>query len=360
MRKDPCGACGNVQANEWKQRGQAEAASQIRIAQPGGVCVDARMSTQGPNRRYGRFPASQVYLIYGNNEAEVGNLRFELVSSILTPEERDAGLTELRSPGNAPLTLRGSLSEIIGELGTSSFIAGSRRVLVVHDLKDFYEARAGRGRKTAAKGAAARQESGSAFESFESWMKNILPTTENIVVFVCQENDEKQRVVAEQSELYQLCQQIGHVLVKRDKALNFEFEDLIFSRNVNGAVKLLRTWIRRGGGDSLTRGRIYGTVASIIELVFEAKCVAEARAENVPVTQVAVQGFPSLGRLPEWKAKKVSTFAGAFKMSQVLALLEQSNRLQAIMYPTGDEDYVPNWEDFLESLTVQLAAPPAR
>lgn len=318
------------------------------------------MPPPNATQRYGKFPASQVYLIYGNNEAEVNNLRFELVSSILTPEERDAGLTEIRSAGNAPLTLRGTLSEIIGELGTSSFIAGAKRVVVVYDLKDFYEARAARGKKPAKAAAPKKEAGGDAFASFENWMKSVLPTTENIIVFACQENDEKQRVVSEQSELYQLCQQMGHVVVKREKALNFEFEDLVLGRNVNGAVALLRTWIRRGGGDSLTRGRIFSTVASLVELVFEAKCVAEARANNVPVTQVAVQGFPSLGRIPEWKAKKLTAFAGAFRMEQVIALLEQVNRLQAIMYPTGEEDYVPNWEEYLESLTLQLAAPPAR
>ncbi|MEO8377665.1 MAG: hypothetical protein ABI579_08330, partial [Candidatus Sumerlaeota bacterium] len=188
------------------------------------------------NPRYGKFPSSQVYLIYGNNEAEVNNLRFELVSAILTPEERDAGLTEIRSPGNAPLTLRGSLSEMIGELGTSSFIAGSRRVLVVYDLKDFYESRPSRGKKTTKATAPKKETGGDVFASFAEWMKNVLPTTENIVVFVCQENDEKQRVVSEQSDIYQLCQQLGHVIVKREKSLNYEFEDLIFSRNVNGAV----------------------------------------------------------------------------------------------------------------------------
>ncbi len=304
--------------------------------------------------KYGNFPAKQIYLVYGNNETEVNNTRYELVTSILTPEERDAGLTEIRSAGNQPLTLDGCLSEIIGELGTSSFIGDSKRVVVVYDLKDFFEARAGGRGKKPAKASAKPAAGSNAFATIAEWFRSVLPTTENIVVFVCQENDEKQRTVSEGAELLQLCMELGHVVVKRDKALNFEFEDFVYSRNATAAITLLRHWIRRGAGDSTTRSRIYNTLTNIIELAFQARCLAEAKADGLPATQVAVEGFPSLGRLPDWKAKKVHTFAAGMSLEKIRSLVEQANRLQTIMYPTGEEDYVPDWEEYIETLTLQL------
>ena len=93
---------------------------------------------------------------------------------------------------------------------------------------------------------------------------------------------------------------------------------------------------------------------SAIELAFQARCLAEAKAEGLPATQVAVEGFPSLGRLPDWKAKKVHTFAAGMSLEKIRSLVEQANRLQTIMYPTGEEDYVPDWEEYIETLTLQL------
>lgn len=303
--------------------------------------------------KYGPFPAKQLYLIHGNNEVEVNDARYELVSAILTPEERDSGLTEIRSAGNQPLTLDNALNEILSELGTSSFIGGSRRVVVVYDLKDFFEAK--RGGAKSGKGAKPKKSPARDTTAiFADWIAKTLPTTENIVVFVCQENDEKQRTVSDSSELYQLCRDHGLIVVKRDKPFQYDLEERVLGRNTAGAVTLLRAWLKRGGSDSTTRSRVYSTVSNIVELALQARCVASARTEGIPVNQVQPEGFPSLSRIPDWKAKKIHTFAQGFSMERLRGLVEQVNRLQTVMYPTGEEDYVPDWEDMLESIVVQL------
>ena len=299
----------------------------------------------------------QLYLIYGNNEAEVGDARYSTVSRLLTPAERDAGLTEIRSAGNQPLTLDRALNEIVSELGTASFIPGSKRVVVIYDLADLFE------KKSGGKGAApskAREKKGPSVDrmgQLVDYLANVLPTTENIAIFVCHENEEKGKSVSPETELFRLIQKHGTVIEKRDKPLNFEFEDTVLSANPTAAVSLLRDWLRRSGSDSGARLKIFQTVAGIVELTFQARCVQEAKEQGLPETQVLVQqGFPALNRVPAWKIKKIHTFAQRFSLHSLQEIIESLNRLQAIMYPTGEEDYIPSWEEHLELLVLRLTA----
>ncbi len=301
---------------------------------------------------------SQLYLIHGNNEAEVGNARFELVAKLLTPEERDAGLTEIRGPGNQPLTLQRALSEIIGELGTSSFISGSRRVVVVYDLQDFYAKRRAAKKRAASKTKKAKPKpAGDPVQAFADWVEEILPTTENIAVFVCNENDEKGKMVAAGSPLYDLIARHGQTIQRRDKPLNFELENHIFSLNTTAAVKVLREWIRRAGSDGSGRMKIYSTLSTQVEMLFQARCLDEARKRGVPETQVLdASSWPSLTKMPEWKSKKIRDLSRRYSMQEIRELIESANKLQRLMYPSGEEAYVANWEDFAEVLLIRLTA----
>lgn len=306
-----------------------------------------------------KSPQPQIYLIHGNNEAEVSNARYELVSSLLTPEERDSGLTEITGPGNQPLTLNRAFSEIVGELGTSSFIAGSKRVVVVYDLKEFYGSSGGS--KKPVKETAAKKPAASPVEPLIKWLTEVLPTTENIVVFVCQENDEKQKLVSPHAELYRFCKSKGVVVEKRDKPLQFEFENHLMSGNTVAAISLYRDWLKRSGGDGGARSKMFSTLANFVELLLQARVLHDGKAEGIPAAQIAVQsGFPSLGSVPDWKAKKIEQYAARFPLPVLRDLVAGVNRLQAIMYPTGDEDYVPNWEDYFETLIVMVTQARAR
>lgn len=298
------------------------------------------------------FPEKSLYLIYGNDETAVNDTRYALVNHLLTPEERDSGLAEVRSAGNQPLTLDASMSQIVEELGTSSFLDDSRRVVVIYDLKDLYEAKRSRG--GAAKGAKAPKKESSRLDIFLGWMRETLPTTRNIAVFVCAENEERQKKVSQDSPLYQFLTQHGHVIEKREKPLQYEFEELVLSMNGPAAIVLLREWIRRSGGDSGGRLRIYNTLAHLVELAMQARCQAEGRARRIPEGEVTVAAFPSLAKVPDWKARKIRQFAERLTMDQWRAIVREVHRLQTLMYPTGEEDYVPNWEDFMETLVMRL------
>ncbi|CAN5358323.1 hypothetical protein BH09SUM1_BH09SUM1_32470 [soil metagenome] len=299
----------------------------------------------------------QLYLIHGNNETDVSNARFDLVNKLLTAEERDSGLTEIRGPGNQPLSLDRASSEIIGELGTASFIPGAKRVVVVYDLKELFGSKGGPKPKAKAKTTAPAKLKVDRTGAFLEWMKDILPTTENVAIFVCQENEEKFKAVSQESALFQFIQRNGVVIEKKEKPIQYEFEDHVYSGNVAGAVTLLREWIKRTGSDSGGRGKIYSTLSGIVETALQARCVQDAKRDGVPENQVIVQeGFPTLGRMPPFKVKKVHAFAQKMTMETVLGLVRETARLQAIMYPTGEEDYIRPWEDQIEVLLLRMMA----
>lgn len=295
-----------------------------------------------------------LYFIYGNNETEVNNARYELVCSLLTPEERDSGLTEIRSPGNMPLSVDSCYGEIIAELGTSSFIADSKRVVVVYDLSDFFaKKRAGRKPASTAKKTKATPKL-SRTDILLKWLSEGLPDSGNILIFVCTENDEKQKTVAPTSPLYDYARRVGKIIEKREKPLNYEFEEAVYSGNSPKSLFILRDWIKRVGHDSGGRLRIYNTVSNILEMTMQAKCFTEAEKLKIPRAQVAVPGFPSLDRAPDWKVKKIRNFARQLSMEKLHKLIKDTNKLQTYMYPKGTEPYIPNWDDQLEMIVLQL------
>lgn len=296
----------------------------------------------------------QLYLIYGNNETKVQNARYELVTSLLSPEERDAGLTEIQSAGNQALTLDTSLNEIVEELGTTSFIGDSRRVVVVYDLRDLMSVKASRGGAKKGKAKTKKSEGPTRMEVLLRWFDEVLPTTENIAIFVVTENDEKQRKIDPESPLFRYIKQHGKLIEEREKALNFDFEDHLINGNGPAALMVLREWMRRGGSDSGSRMKIYTTIANVVEMAIQARCLHDGRDRGVPRGHLEVPAFPSLGRIPDWKAKKFHRMAQRFTFAQLKKLTADLNHLQRIMYPTGNEDYVPNWEDYTEVIVMEL------
>jgi len=273
---------------------------------------------------------------------------------LLTPEERDSGLSEIRSAGNAAISLATHSGEIFSELGTTSFIAGARRVVVVYDLKDFYDPKPGRGKEPAKK---AKAPASDPFPYFADWMRNILPTTENVVIFVCNEADEKGRKLDENSPIAKLCGSLGTVIVKRDKPLQYEFEDAVLAGNARRALTLLAEWIDRGGSDPTARGRIFSTLSNLTEVAMECRCHEEARRNNIAIAQVSVPDiYPSFAKVAAqgFKTKKYQNLAARLSMEDLPDLAQTLAKLQASMWPTGEERVVRDWQTEAEMIVMRL------
>jgi hypothetical protein len=304
------------------------------------------------------FPKSNLYLIHGNLEAEVSNVRYQLVCQLLTPEERDAGLAEVQGPGNQPLKLDRCLNEIIEELGTSSFLPGAKRVCVIYDLQELYgsgggakaETKAPKKPKKAGAGPARDRE-----EILREWLEKSLPSTGNIAIFVVNENDEKRKMLSRTGTLARFLLEKGVVIDRSEKPLNFEFESHLLEANTVAALQVFREWVHRAGGDSGSRGRIYATLANAVELLVEARMVQQAKVDGIPERFAVVEDvYPRLAAVPPWKAKKYHDLARRHSVESVRALSQAGNRLQRVLYPSGEEAYVPDWEGLAEEMILRV------
>lgn len=296
----------------------------------------------------------RLFLVHGNNLVDVNEARLQLLEELLPREERMTGLAEVVPPGNQPLTLDRCLQEIMEELGTTSFIPGSRRVVVIHNLQELMLARRGKARKDkAAKGKVAKQDR---LGFLVDWLERELAGTGNIAVFVCEEDDLKGKALREDSPLVQFIHRKGTVITKREKAIQFEFDDHLLNGNAAGALTVLRSWVKRSSGDSGTRLRIYTTITQMIELLFQARCIQEGKRGGTPANQLLVAEFPSLEKIPAWKARKIHDAAQRTPLPYLRGLIEDADRLQRVMYPSGEELYVPDWQELAETLVLRLTA----
>jgi hypothetical protein len=65
-------------------------------------------------------------------------------------------------------------------------------------------------------------------------------------------------------------------------------------------------------------------------------------------------GYPTLGRAPAAKARKIDALARRLKPETLRGLVEAINELQATMYPTGEEDHVADWTEQIETIVLRL------
>jgi hypothetical protein len=100
---------------------------------------------------------------------------------------------------------------------------------------------------------------------------------------------------------------------------------------------------------------MYRSVAGFVEVLLQARGSQEASARNLsPGDFIPVGGYPSFSRLPDFRRRQASTLARSFSFVQLRRAVEQTNRLQQLMYPTGNEPYVADWVGVMEQLITEL------
>lgn len=296
----------------------------------------------------------QLYLLYGNQEAKLNDARYELVCRVLEPEDRSGNLSELRPPGNQPFRLEKALNEITSELATISLLGGIPRVVVVYQLSDFFGA--SKGKPGAAKKTKAAPKT-DPVESFGRFIREILPQTENIGIFVCEEDEDKNRTLSDDSPLVQLFHRHGEVRAFREKPIAWEFEGHLYGGDLSAAVTTLRRWHERAGSDSTARLKLYRSTASAIELLLQAKCVQLGRDRGVPPDVLQPPSLqPTLTRLPEFKRRQVHDRARTMTLASLRAATARLDQIQRLMYPTGTEAFIADWFALLEQTLLELGA----
>ena len=308
-------------------------------------------------------PRQQVYLIHGNDAEKVSAARYDLLRKLLPRGEENGESVDIRSPSSQPLTLEKAASQIAEEVGAVSLIPDARKVIWVWDLADF-KAAGGGAKKPAAKKAAKSTRRASAkpdpqaiLDGLEATLREVLPTTNNAVVFLCNEDDEKGRRLSKTAPLYELVRRLGAVQEFSEKRIDWAFEEAMLAGNATAATKLLGEWMERGGNSSF---RLVTTLNGVLQLLLQARLEAEAQARgDASRTLFPADMRPGLGSVPEFKASKARRLAQQIPSSRLRAALARLNQVQKSFFPTGDELVVHDAVEIAEALIVDLLASPA-
>ncbi len=292
----------------------------------------------------------QVYLIHGNMEEAVNSCRYELQRKLLPGGEEDGEIIDIRPPGNMPLKLERAVTDIIQELGTVSLIAEARRVVVVYNLYDFRTEQRGSVRQAKKEKAGKKDH----VAELEHYLTNVLPTTENTIVFVFDEDDEKNRRVAKTSAMYQLVKRIGQVHEFNEKRIDWQLDETLMARNLYGSLALIRDWTDRGGNSAY---RLTLTLNGFLQLLLQARLQAEAQRDGINTNNLFAGMRPSLATVPNFKASKMRALAGQIPLPRIHSALRRLNDAQKSFFPSGEELVVHDALEQIEVMLMELFAP---
>ncbi|MEQ8820677.1 MAG: hypothetical protein RLY93_10555 [Sumerlaeia bacterium] len=290
----------------------------------------------------------QIALIYGNDEAAVARERYGLERAHLPHGEESGDVVDIRGAGTQRLELKKCVQEIIGELGTVSMLGDAKRVVTVHDLADF---------RTAQKSKrASKSTKTDEFDLLGNYLRDVLPTTDNAIIFVVNENDEKRdRSLEKSSRMYDLVSRLGQVIERRVKRLDYQLEEALFKRDLVKSLHLLREWFDRSGSSS---GRIVGFFNTFIQLLLQARLQLEAQQAGLDARNLFASDMrPSIKSVPSFKYDALRGFASQTSMEQLRRALELAHETQRHAFPSGAMPVVQDPQDLLEQLIVELLAP---
>ena len=186
-----------------------------------------------------------VYLIHGADEVRILDEKRAIIHRVLEAEFQAENLTELDPPANRPLELSACAMEIVSELGTLSFFAEARRVVVVNNLQDLCtagrKAAAGRAKKPRKKKGKPARVKLTPVQGLIKFLDRDLAETNNVLIFCLVEIYEKRRTLSKASPLYRLIKEKGQAIIECKKPeVSFQFTDALFAKDLEGALRAFR------------------------------------------------------------------------------------------------------------------------
>jgi hypothetical protein len=302
-------------------------------------------------------PLPRLHILYGNDEVKLNDARTTLIAKFLAPEDRAGNLTEMRGPGNHPFKLEKMLPELTAELCTISLLPGLPRVVVVYNLSELYGSTNTRKPATANAAAKKKTPKGDPIQAAEDFFLGQFQESENAVLFVCEEDEDKNKAVDENCPLFRLFTRVGARQSFREKPIVRDLEDELYAANWIGAIEVLRRWRDRAGSESTVRMKQYRAVSQFVELLLQSKCLLAAQEHGrVPGDLIPASMYPSINRFPEHRRRQLQKIAKMYSFEDVRRMVESVHRVQRLMYPTGEEAYVPDWYEALEQILSERAA----
>lgn len=298
------------------------------------------------------MPAN-LFLIHGNDPAALAEARYQLLRKLLPNGEEDGEIIDIHPPGNQPLQLAKTVSQINEELGAVSLVPDQRRVVVVWNLAELRSSSSrSRGRKKAAKKASKRAAAADPVDRLAGVIDDVLDGSGNALVFIVEEDDERGRRVVKTAPAYELIRRRGRVQECSERRIDWQWEEALLGGNLAESIRILRRWDDRGGSGAY---RIVTTLDGVLQLLLQARLRLDAQAHGIDASRLFPRDMrPSIDSVPDFKRRKVQALAAAIPLDALRDALAALNRTQKAFFPTGDELIVHDAIELLEFLLADL------
>lgn len=304
----------------------------------------------------------QIYLIASSDARWVAHQRGGLVNDLVPSQMRDENLLEILGSGNTPLKLDDVLPQILGELAMIPFLPDSRRVVVVHDLADFFAGgqRSLSAAKTAKKKKADKTPARlSAAEVFIAFAEKDLPATENVVIFSTFIDQSRGQYLDEKNELYLFIgkSRLGEVLRPPYREIDpvFKMSDALLERNAPECLRHFRGIYRED-----MRARLFHELLRNVRFLLQAKVIEKVEGGGKSATRIA--GYlPDDKRLnllmqKDFVQNKIRRGAGRFQMRELMRAMERLLEINRFLYPSQSDPYVPDVKLLFETFILEFCA----
>jgi len=313
-----------------------------------------------------KFPEKQIYFFYGNEEERLNQARVELVSFLLTREEREENYVEFSpSATKKYLPLASVMPELLAELGTMSFFPDSKRVVVVYNLQELYGGERGKRKPPAEKEE--KEEKGEKEEKkkitpeayFIKYLQDQLPQTHNVLILINVEDLEENIRIAENSTLVKALVKLGHHEHKQfsSTALRFKLEDAIRERNLPKTIDISRSWIEKD--EESSRRGIFQATLKLIILMLQAKISLKKKETFNLQSDLTKTLFPQDLKFNYFKEhdfvqKKIMEGQKRYTTGELTEALRKLLPINQYLYPQTTDPYVPDFQIIMERFFVEL------
>jgi len=355
-------------------------------------------------------PPARLALMYGNREAKINEAKLEFARTLIpNDEERRENVVEIAPSGNNPLTLRQALPQFVAELAQESLFGDTCRVVIVHQLQEFFAAgRAGGGGSAGAKRTASRAKTASApaksakasarkrasastppadgsdgeeqpdgaeaggsgeaaggvkggsadpVATLFRGLDDLLKSTPNAALFVAIEDEAKNRRVNEASALFMGLSQRGAVRKFASKAHRFELTDAILSRSLPAAMQVIAEWRK---DESRAAASIFRVLSDDVSCLIQAAIYTRESAalrSDPTLEMLLFPGAlrPNLLTLHDFRKRNyLNAIRNYPSMEPLLEAMRGLLEIQKALYPVGDELYIPEVDYLIDIWLARL------
>jgi len=302
-----------------------------------------------------KFPQKQIYFFYGNEEERLNQARVELVSLLLSREEREENYVEFSpSPAKKYLPLASVMPELLAELGTMSFFPDSKRVVVVYNLQELY-----RNREKPLPMEKTEKKTITSEAYFITYLQDQLPQTNNVLILMNVEDLEENIRIDENSTLVKALVKLGHHEHKQfsSTALRFKLDDALRERNLQKTIEITRSWMQKDE-DSAKRGIFQVTLKQII-LMLQAKIRLKRKDKLNVQSDLAKILFPqdlkyNIFKEKDFVQKKIMDGQERYTTGELMEALQKLLPVNQYLYPLTTDVYVPDFQIVMERFFVEL------